>query len=463
MPSPLQARRAEQKLGLIFDRVGAIRSRLNSLALQGAVFGFLGWAIGCVAVVFLGAYYTSPLVFLAITVLLAAVMLFGFVRTGRASFRMHSTMLRAAEIADERAGLKGRLETIIEVGRSKKVPARGEPAPSAPTVPMWSYLIEDALAHQSEFEPARIEKRILSRSIYGLLGALLLALLALPLIRSARHKALKAAHGQSDITLGLNDLRLRPADPDSKNGVEVHADARTMRMLEQMMAAQGTQSSQSSSSPLNRLLDRARGFADHLQNKLTGRESPRPRINLKLADADKNLNGLEKSRPPFEAPPSEERNPREHANSVPSNSSQLPPMQRSEKPPANSQASAADGKSKGPASLQGPAEGKEESSSATTPHHGHSDQGGGTGSSHGSGTDADSLFGQRTEPNLSGRGFQIAIEARPMANGPKSQGHPYLPPKVSTPINSEQHPDEPIPRVAVPEPDQAAVKSVFER
>jgi hypothetical protein len=464
MPSPLQARKAEEKLGIILDRVGAIRVRLNSLAWQGAVFGVLGWTIGCVALVLLAAYYLPPLPFLGSSILLLAAMLYGLFRTGRAVWLAHSSMFRAAELADQRAGLKGRLETIVQLGRVKSSPAEAaSPIRSASAAPMWSYLIEDTLAHQGEFEPARIENRLLSRSIYGLLGALAIALLAFPLIQSARRNARHPASGRSEITLGLNDLKLQPADPGSNNGVEVHADARTMKILREMMAAQGLEHRSGSPSSLSRLLNRARGFANKLQSKLTGLPgSNRPRINLKLADAGKNPGGLGQMPPPT-VPEPPANNPPEPEPQKPPNQtdSALPPMQQAESASREKKPDA--GKAQANASQQGGPGNQEKPSTGDQIRRGRGDHNGSAGSSHGSGADPDSLFGQRTEPHLGNQGFQIAIEARPMANGPKAEGHPYVPPKVDTPLNPEQQPDQPVPRVSIPQQDRAAVKSVFER
>ena len=85
------------------------------------------------------------------------------------------------------------------------------------------------------------------------------------------------------------------------------------------------------------------------------------------------------------------------------------------------------------------------------------------GSAHGIGADPDTLFGNPADPKLGGQGFEISIDARSENKGPKAAGHAYLPPKVRTPLNSSQHPDEPIARAAVPEDDRAAIKRVFER
>src|SRR5260370_25055871 len=64
MSFPSQDRRADEKLGRILGRVGAVRTRLNSLALQHAIFYTLAIAISSGAVIFACAYLLSPLMFL---------------------------------------------------------------------------------------------------------------------------------------------------------------------------------------------------------------------------------------------------------------------------------------------------------------------------------------------------------------------------------------------------------------
>jgi len=463
MSSPFQARRAEEKLGIILGRVGSIRSRLNSLAWQSAAFGILGSVIGCAALVLLAAYYAPPLAFLAIVVVLGASMVAGLVWSGRGAWRRHASMVRAASVADERAGLKGRLETIVEVARRHKTPGR-DGSDQSPA-PMWSYLIEDTLARKDEFQPAKIERRRVSRSIYALLTSLLIAAVAVPLITSAKKKALTERSARSESTLELKDLRLRPADPGSQNGLEVHADARTMRMLEEMMTSQGLGSHRGPSGSFNRLLNRARNFADKLQGKLTGRKNRRPLINLKLADASKDLN-----RAPANTPPSQSEESRgrkqggrfQRGNPAATGDSHLPGGEHSRSTPGE-RASSGVGKPEGDPSAHGSAGDQDTSSGGKSSRGARGDRGGGSGSSHGAGADPDSLFGQRTEPRFGTKGFEIAVEARPMAQGSKAAGQAYLPPKVRTPLNPDQQPDEPIPRASVPEQDRAAIKSVFER
>ena len=64
MSFPSQDKRADEKLGQILGQVGSVRTRLNSLALQHAIFYTLAIAIAGGAAVFAGAYLLSPLAFL---------------------------------------------------------------------------------------------------------------------------------------------------------------------------------------------------------------------------------------------------------------------------------------------------------------------------------------------------------------------------------------------------------------
>src|SRR5271166_6100541 len=117
MSSPHQARKAEEKLGLILGRIGSIRTRLNSLAWQRAAFGVLAWTIAIGAIVVLAAFYLQPLMFLVAAVMLGFVAIAGVTNSVRAAWRLHVSRGRAASIADRRADLKGRLETIVEIGQ----------------------------------------------------------------------------------------------------------------------------------------------------------------------------------------------------------------------------------------------------------------------------------------------------------------------------------------------------------
>src|ERR1700722_4231594 len=114
MSSSYQVRKTEEKLGLIFGRIASIRLRLNSLAWQRAVFGLLGWTIGIGALIVLAAFYLQPLMFLIAAAILGSIAMVGVIASISAAWRMHVSRAAAASIADRRAELKGRLETIIE-------------------------------------------------------------------------------------------------------------------------------------------------------------------------------------------------------------------------------------------------------------------------------------------------------------------------------------------------------------
>ena len=132
---------------------------------------------------------------------------------------MRSSATHAAAIADDRAELKGRLSTIVALAG---VETRG---------PLWSYLVEDTLGHHDEFAASKIERRRVSRGIYPLAGALVLAALAFPISKIRRAPQIIPGNGQDDLTVDLDDLHLRPADPGDESGMQVTADPATMRRL----------------------------------------------------------------------------------------------------------------------------------------------------------------------------------------------------------------------------------------
>src|SRR5713101_1469492 len=169
MSFPTHDRRTDEKLGeklgLILSRVGSVRLRLNSLALQHAMFYTLAIVIAASAAIFATAYLLSPLAFLIFTPIVAILAAFGTVSAIRAGWAMRASAVRAAAIADERAELKGRLSTVVALAN--------KPNPGT----LWSYLVEDTLGYRDEFAPARIERRRISRAIWPFVGAIVLALL----------------------------------------------------------------------------------------------------------------------------------------------------------------------------------------------------------------------------------------------------------------------------------------------
>jgi hypothetical protein len=460
MSSLSQARRAEEKLGFILTQIGSIRSRLNSLAWQRAAFGALAWAIALGALMVLAAFYFTPLVFLLLALILGIGLLLGALQSLRAAWRMHVNRGGAASIADRRADLKGRLETIVEIGQRQKVIYID--GPQEPPL-LWSYLIEDTLSRQEDFAPAKIEHKRISRSIYPFVGAVTLAALIFPLVMRLRARPVPVAPDSTDMTIDLNDLHLRAADPESDDGVEVHADAQTMRRLQAKLAAESAGGDgKSSDTPMTNMMNHARDLAGHLQEKLTGHKSPaRSRITLKLADNSDEMNSFQKNHQPNLNPQRkredadahfEHEHPNDPEVSKPGTLSHNPDQQENAEESSSPENLAHGQRANGP---DNPAEKSSEDASG--------DQDSNGGSSHGIGADPDSLFGNTSDPKLSAQGFEISIDARSEKAGPKAQGHPYLPPKVRTPLNSRQHPDEPIARASVPQEDRATIKRVFER
>ena len=459
MSSPHQVRKTEEKLGLIFGRIRSIRRRLNSLAWQRGAFGTLAWLVAIGAILVLAAFYLQPLTFLIVGAALGLVALAGVTNSVRAAWRMHVNRGSAASIADRRADLKGRLETIIELGQRQKI-VKLRHAPEH--LLLWSYLIEDTLSRQEEFAPARIEARRVSPALYGLVGAMVLAVAILPLIARLRSRPIPLPADQDQMTVDLNDLHLRAADSDSDDGVEVHADARTMRRLQDKLAEEGVAGNgKSSDTPMDKMMNHAKSLAGRLQDKLTGRAAERPRITLKLADNTQDLDSLEK-RAPLKLNPhrkGEDADAHFEHEKTGNDSSTMP----NNPVPNDPEKSVCPGRPgdqvSTPEQRQNPADNSTDKSADQV----SSDSSSNGGSAHGVGADPDTLFGSAADPKMGGQGFEISIDARSDAKGPKAAGHAYLPPKVRTPLNATQHPDEPIARASVPEEDRAAIKKVFER
>ena len=452
MSFPSQDRRADEKLGQILRRVGSVRTRLNSLAWQHAIFYSLAIAIAAGAAVFAMAYLLSPLAFLiggSVLVLLAVI---GIASAVSAGWRMRTSAVNAAAIADDRAELKGRLSTIVAL---KDVGARG---------PLWSYLVEDTLGHHDEFSASKIERRRVSRAIYPLAGALVLAALAFPISKIRRAPVITPGNGQDDLTVDLDDLHLRPAEPGDESGMQVTADPATMRRLEDKLAREGAGGADASGNSLNSLMNRARDMAGNLQNKLTGQQAAsKQRLNLRLADAGRDHDQNEIHRAPDTQKNRHGETAGQFKQDQPKSNHEfdLPPEDDSRQP--KSQPSPG---GRGAASVESNAgidnPNKDDSATDRSIQQSGENSSNG-GEAHGIGADPDSLFGAPATSKLGNEGFEIAIEARPIDHGAKGAGHAYVPPKVRTPLSVNQEPDEPVARAAVPADDRTTIKRVFER
>ncbi len=455
MPFPRQVTRVDAKLGVILEQMRQVRGRFNSLAWQHVVFMSLAAAIAGGAAIFAAAYLMNPLPFLVTSAIAALAAIAAIVRGTVRGWRMRASAARAAAIADQRADLKGRLETVVALARN--------PHPG----PLWPYLVEDTLERRAEFAPARVEHRRVSRSLYAFAGSLVLAGLVYPITKMTRPRELVQNGVEADLNVDLNDLHLRPAEPGEDADLTVNADPDTIAKLEAKAAREGIGGrGEGSAGSMGGLVNQARNLAGKFQHKLTGERSPNSRVTLHLSDsgdqfANNNIRGSDRG-PESPARRSEAAGQFKHEK-LPGEEHPLPPEDAA---PARQQAedqADASAQPAGETASSGNAPDSENDSSASAGASARGERMSNGGPAHGIGADPDSLFGTPLNSKLAGEGFEISIEARPMDKGSKAAGHAYVPPRVKTPLNASQEPDEPIARSEVPPQDKATIKRVFDR
>jgi hypothetical protein len=445
-----ETHRDQQKLWLILFQIKGVRSRLNFLALQRWLFAGLAILIGAAGLTLFGAAKLGPLTFLAIAILLLIVAIVGLVRETMLVLARRTSSSHAAAIADARAQMKGRLASVLALAENPKRSA------------LWAYLVEDTYGYREEFEPARVAPQWLSRAIYPLLAAILLAALALPAARFSRAGQRGPASpgaGQTDpMTADIGNLDIQPADPALQPNAEIYGDQETLRKLADKLAA--AQNAERNKRGLSKLVDRARSFADAFQHKLNGLDqAPSNPTPLRLTD-----------RNPSNKPAGSDTKPGNGndagGNSLASNSlagaagpsqpdaAQSPPIST---PPDSADESAANNPDMQTAPGSEPAPGDVASSGNA----GDANTGGGAG--HGAGSDPNGLFGPASAQPLGSDSFKIGIDAEPSDEASTPGSPTYVPPKVRVPLNPTQYPDQPLARTAVPAADQSTIKRVFER
>lgn len=450
-------RSTDEKVGLISSQLAALRRRLNSLAIQRAIFSAAAVAVAATALIYASAMVFAPLWFLACASAVTIVAALAGWRLLQTAWRMRASAPQAAALADERAGLKGRLTTIVQTSPERR---RGA---------MWAFLVEDALGRGDAYQPRTIERRRVDRSIAGFLVAIAVALVLVPLASLYHPAPTSALRGPGgEITLNLNDLQIRPAG-SGENGLQVEADAATMRRLEDRLAQESTAQGAAAGAggEVNRLLDHARSFAGRVQRKLRGEVRSHSRLKLKLAAGDPGLNPPRPrdSAPQLPAAPGNhdrtgQFSDRDQRNS---DSDSLPPMGKIERGHRYREAPSGNQNLSGMLSTDNSLA---ESDSSSTQHSGSRPRSGHASNaapSRGIGADPGGLFGAPMNSNMSSEGFAISIQARPMQQGASGASEAYLPPKVTTPLNPNQMPDEPVARASVPAADRGAIQRVFER
>ena len=450
-------RRDEQKLWLILFQIKGVRSRLNFLVLQRWVFAGIAILIGATGLTFFAAATFEPLTFLAIAICLLLVVVLGLFRETRVARAMLTTPARAAAIADSGAQLKGRLTTVLALNAAPR------------QSPLWAYLVEDTYGRREEFEPARVAPRLLSRAFYAMLAAILLAALAVPAARFASAPRARSAAagigGPNQITADIGNLDIRPADPALRPNAEIYADPATLRKLAAKLAA--AEQADRDRSPLSKLMDKARNFADAFQDKLNGLDPARPPTRMRLTDrnpgapsppgngdnrpnsgptgnsgggsglADNSRHGAPGSARPGAA------------GNAPPPMTSLPPQQADELARRESAPPPASGSDQAPGADQ---------NQANT-----GDPNAGGGANRGTGSDPASLFGSASQLPLGSDSFKIAIEADPSDESTTPGSPTYVPPRIRVPLNPDQYPDQPLARAAVPAADQNTIKRVFQR
>jgi len=319
------------------------------------------------------------------------------------------------------------------------------------TSELWRYLVEDTYGRRGEFEPAKIEPRWFSRSLFVLLAVCLAAFFLVRIVRLGLGGQPLAMSGlPKQITADLGNLDIRPADPALQPNAEIYADAATMQKLANKLAsAQGNAGAKGS---IGQWLDKARKLGGTLQNEITGAQR-RPPVQLRLTDKDPALSQGSHHTHGGATPGGE--NGSSHANTGSVRNGLRPAPTPGQMPNELTQNGvglpsqlANDSSQTSPGDLAAPASGG---------------AGSGGGATHGSGADPEHLFGPLASQPLGGDSFKITIDAQPSDESSTPGAPAYIPPEIRAPLNDQQHDDEPIARAAVPAADQMTIKRVFER
>ncbi len=453
-----ETRRDAQKLWLILFQIKGARSRINFLALQRWIFAALAIVIGAIGLTFFAAASFGPLTFLGVAIFLLIAAIAGLVRETIVVRKTRANPMQAAEIADARSQMKGRLATVLALAENPK------------RSPLWAYLVEDTYDRREEFEPARVSPRWLSRAIYLLLAAILLAGLALPAAHLGhslqRSLATYRGRGPNQVTADINNLEIHAADPALKANAEIYADPETLKKLADKLAA--AQNSERHQDRLSKMVDRARKLADAFQHKLNGLDqSTSNKIRMRLTDRNPGAPGKPNKPANHAGKPATgesgaagsglaDNSRREAAGrSRPGAAGGAPPMTSIPPDQADQLASKNPSAPPGTGASQGPGGGDNPADA--------SDPNSGGGSSHGAGGDPATLLGPASAQPLGSESFKIAIDAEPSDESSTPGSPTYVPPRIRVPLNSKQYPDQPLARTAVPAADQNTIKRVFDR
>jgi hypothetical protein len=445
--------RGEEKFQLILGQVASIRSRLNALALQRGLFGGLTFILGAAVLIVGAAFVFNPLTFLLLGIAAAVAALGGVARMARGAWRMRTSEERAARVADERAGLKGRLTTMVDAARARQRSA------------LWPYLVEDTLALREEFVAAKIEPRRVSRWLWAALVSCVVAAVVMRLTYHVRNARLAANHhvisAPGEPTADLGDLDIRPADPSLDPGTQIDADPATLRKLAEKLRA--AERSGRQGSPASRLMANARDAARALQNKLTGGRPVRSASHLRLTDrkggaadegAARNRQNHRQADGTQENPQSADSGQQSDRNQTQPNSASTPAV------PDMSGLAALNGLNSDDPDPRGSIARKTPPNARKLAQAGPMGTG---GPNHGSGSDPRHLYGEAEQPPLGNDTFKIPVEVGPSDDGTSNSAPASPPRRMRSKLNQSQAPDEPFERASIPASDRVTIKRVFER
>ncbi len=462
MASPLQRLLSDREdgLGPIVRQLASIKRRRNLLAIQQMAFSTLALVLGAGGTLVVAAFFLSTTHFLTLGLLLALLLIVGLPLAVTRAARRFARLNRIAAIADEKAELNRRLSTLLALAEQER------------NYSLWPFLVEDTVGRLDDFSPQRIEKRRISRSIYGFAAACLIASLAGLMTYSARlhHEALRKL--LQNFTLELDPSEIAPSDGTSGEGMAVQGDPDALRSLADRLEAANQNSHNASRSAFNKLEKKATDLASSLQDRLTGRQfgDTPEKVKIRLAEA------LGDRPPPPEdngSGPNDSNASKENDRPNPSGTKAGGPVGKPNpavQQPPDSEADSDSpeqgrtppntplAKSLEPGGPEGPGTGDEPTpgqQAGTAPDD--------SGETAGSGTDPDNLMGPPDAPSHKNDNFEIMIDARLSDRSPISSVQPYVPPKVKTALNAYQHPDEPLDRGTVPPADRDTIKRVFER
>jgi hypothetical protein len=465
-PSP------DARVRAILSQLARLRSRVNRQLVEDIVFGLLALLISVGAVGTLAALWLNAREFAAVCVLLAALLAGGWVYALARGVRRWSTLKDAATVADERAGLKNRLTTLLTAPESVH------------HSPLWPFLVEDSHDQRERFLPVRVAPWRVPRTFFALLLACLLAGLAAFGVKRERalvHAALAIKPPPTLPEMGtLGDVGGR-GDAEGKLALPATGDQGSEAGVAVARSGQEIADAAPAGAPpsvslLNRdnlwskLSQRADQLAQALQDKIAGREPQRE------ARAFEGSNGqeaaLERQRRDSSQQSSSDQVSGAHNDAGASSgagSGKTQARNRAAAPDATTRQSKPASGEAGKGGLMASGGNALTDSEMTYGQVGEGRTGerdksgrpaGGAG--HGFGSDPEHLFGQPQAPSASSRTFKITMQGNVSNNQVSGSGEPYRPPRADIALNPHQEPDQPMYRPRIAPADREVIKRVFE-